>query len=150
MRVLVTGGAGFIGSHLVDRLIADGHQVDVLDDLSAGRLENVPQATVRFHRGSLLDRSLLERLVASTEATFHLGAAVGVPHILADALGGIRTNVEGTMNVLHACAERARPLVFASSSEVYGKSARVRCASPMIACSEPPRSRAGATPRPRR
>lgn len=123
MRILVTGGAGFIGSHLVDRLIADGHQVSVLDDLSTGRLENLAQGT--FQRGSLLDAALVARMVAASDATFHLAAAVGVPNILADALGGIRTNVEGTLNVLTACTEHQRPLVFTSSSEVYGKSARV-------------------------
>jgi UDP-glucose 4-epimerase len=127
MRVLVTGGAGFIGSHLVDLLLAEGHRVCVLDDLSKGRLENLAQAHkyVTVHQGSLLDRPLVEQLVEASDATFHLGAAVGVPNILADALAGIRTNVEGTLHVLAACAERSRPLVFASSSEVYGKSARV-------------------------
>jgi len=125
MRVLVTGGAGFIGSHLVDRLVADGHQVQVLDNLSTGRSENLQHARVSLHQGSLLDRSLVERLVEASDATFHLAAAVGVPNILADALAGIRSNVEGTLHVLAACAERGRPLVFASSSEVYGKSPRL-------------------------
>lgn len=127
MRVLVTGGAGFIGSHLVDRLIGEGHEVSVLDNLSTGRRENLApeRSRLTFHHGSVLDRSLVERLVDASDAVVHLGAVVGVAHVLADALGAIRTNVEGTLHVLAACAARQRPLVFASSSEVYGKSPRL-------------------------
>jgi UDP-glucose 4-epimerase len=127
MRALVTGGAGFIGSHLVDRLCAAGHQVEVLDNLSTGCVGNLDagRQNLELHRGSLLDRGLVERLVAACDAVFHLGAAVGVPYILADGLGGIRTNVEGTLYVVDACAAHKRPLVIASSSEVYGKPARL-------------------------
>ena len=125
MRFLVTGGAGFIGSHLVERLSSEGHRVEVLDDLSTGTLKNLgpAQSSVAFHHGSILDRARVGELVAASDGVFHLAAAVGVPIVLADALGGIRTNVEGTMHIVAACTDHKRPLVFASSSEVYGKTA---------------------------
>ena len=129
MRILVTGGAGFIGSHLVDGLLAKGQTVTTLDNLSTGRLENIAHlsghAAFQLERGDILDESLVDRLVAETDMVYHLAAAVGVAHVVRDPLGGLRTNVRGTENVLAACARHKRPVLLASSSEVYGRSRRI-------------------------
>src|SRR5579884_1690471 len=128
MRVLVTGGAGFIGSHLVDRLIARGDQVCVLDHLSTGRIENVRQYVdhPRFTlvKDSILNADVVNRLVESCDLVFHLAAAVGVWHIVENPLAAISVNVEGTENVLRAAFRFWRKVVIASSSEVYGKSTK--------------------------
>jgi UDP-glucose 4-epimerase len=125
MRVLVTGGAGFIGSHLTDRLIQDGHQVTVLDNLDTGRLENLAGAMesgkVSFIEGSVLDPALVDRLVAETDYIYHLAAAVGVFNILEKPLASLMTNLRGTEHVLDSALKHSRPVLVASSSEVYGK-----------------------------
>lgn len=128
MRVLVTGGAGFIGSHLVERLLAEGYSVTVLDDLSGGRLGNL--GDVRDHPGlrviigDVRDPAVLQAALEGVGVVFHLAAVVGVPRVLADPLRAIRVNVEGTERVLEACAERGISVCVASSSEVYGKGVR--------------------------
>ncbi len=128
MRVLVTGGAGFIGSHLVDRLIARGDDVCVLDHLSTGRIENVrpyvdhPRFTLV--KDSILNTDVVNRLVESCDLVFHLAAAVGVWHIVENPLAAISVNVEGTENVLRAAFRFWRKVLIASSSEVYGKSTK--------------------------
>lgn len=127
-RALVTGGAGVIGSHLVDALVTSGYRVTVLDDLSTGKLENlttrlsVVGGSVRFVRGDVLDAVLVEELVAEHDIVYHLAAAVGVKRILADPLRSIQTNVRGTEHVLAAAHRRQTRVVLASSSETYGKS----------------------------
>ena len=125
MRVLVTGGAGFIGSHLADRLIADGHSVTVLDNLETGRMSNLDsaQATgkLTFIEGSVLDAAIVEKLVGAADFTYHLAAAVGVFNILERTLQSLMTNVRGTENVLDAAHKFSKPVLVASSSEVYGK-----------------------------
>ncbi|CAB4332749.1 unannotated protein [freshwater metagenome] len=125
MRVLVTGGAGFIGSHLADRLIADGHSVTVLDNLETGRMSNLDsaQATgkLTFIEGSVLDAAIVEKLVGAADFTYHLAAAVGVFNILERPLQSLMTNVRGTENVLDAAHKFSKPVLVASSSEVYGK-----------------------------
>lgn len=125
MRVLVTGGAGFIGSHLSDRLLAQGHSVNVLDNLETGRLENLVQALkssdFTFTLGSVLDPELVDSLVATADYVYHLAAAVGVFNILERPLASLITNIRGTENVLDSALKHSRPVLIASSSEVYGK-----------------------------
>jgi UDP-glucose 4-epimerase len=124
-QVLITGGAGFIGSHLADRLAAQGDHVIVLDDLSTGTLENLRglqgRANFEFVHGSVLQGGLVRRLVEHSRLVVHLAAAVGVRYILDHPLSSIRTNVEGTDIVLEACARYGRKALVASTSEVYGK-----------------------------
>ncbi|HLZ28951.1 MAG TPA: NAD-dependent epimerase/dehydratase family protein [Chloroflexota bacterium] len=126
-RVLVTGGAGFIGSHLAERLLERGEHVTVLDDFSTGRRANL--AAVDGHpnleliEGSVLDGALVARLVGEVDVVYHLAAAVGVDWVLRHPLRSLETNILGTENVLRACAaiEGGRRVLIASTSEVYGK-----------------------------
>jgi nucleoside-diphosphate-sugar epimerase len=124
---LVTGGAGFIGSHLVDALRTRGAEVTVLDDLSTGKLSNLAghegRSGVRFVQGDILDAPLVERLVSEHDVVYHLAAAVGVRHIVADPVRTVLTNVRGTEHVLGAAFRTGTPVLLASTSEVYGKSA---------------------------
>ncbi len=126
MKVLITGGAGFIGSHLADRLLHDGHEVVVLDNLSTGRLENISglmdHPKFECVIGSVRDASLVYELVERCDVTIHLAAAVGVRLILEKPSYSIHTNVNGTENVLHAASSRDKLVIIASTSEVYGKS----------------------------
>ncbi len=125
MRYLITGGAGFIGSHLTDRLIEHGHHVHVLDNLSTGRIENVDQwrdhDRFRFTEGNVLDEHVLEQGVASCDRVVHLAAAVGVKRILDKPVETIQTNVGGTENVLELAHRHDKKVLIASTSEVYGK-----------------------------
>ncbi len=126
-RALVTGGAGFVGSHLVERLVARGDDVTILDDLSTGRLENIGGVgeTVRFVEGSVLDASLVDELVGATDVVYHLAAAVGVQYVIDHPLASLQTNIRGTENVLGACAKHdGRRVLIASTSEVYGKNTK--------------------------
>lgn len=127
MRALVTGGAGFIGSHLADALVARGDTVLVLDDLSTGHRRNLiaSRATGRlqFHQGDASDARLLFRFARDADIIFHLAAAVGVKLVVDRPVASIETNLLATAAVLRAAAEFQLPLVLASSSEVYGKSA---------------------------
>jgi nucleoside-diphosphate-sugar epimerase len=128
-KFLVTGGVGFIGSHLCDALVAAGHHVVVLDDLSTGRLENVAQLEGRpefeFVRGDVCDRACLAELIPRVDAVFHLAAAVGVRLVVESPVRTVETNVIGTAHVLELASERQRPVLVTSSSEVYGKSTKV-------------------------
>jgi UDP-glucose 4-epimerase len=129
MRVLVTGGAGYIGSHLVDALTARGDEVLIIDNLSTGRFENIRHLAGRtgFHfiNDSILNESLLERFIPSVDLIFHLAAAVGVRHILQDPLAAINTNVRGTETVLGLAFRYWKRIVIASTSEIYGKASRI-------------------------
>ncbi len=126
-RVLVTGGAGFIGSHLVERLAQRGEHVTVLDDFSTGRRENLATLVGRRDfevlEGSVLDAEMVERLVAQSDVVYHLAAAVGVDWVLRHPLRSLQTNIQGTEHVLRACAaaDGGRRVLIASTSEVYGK-----------------------------
>ena len=125
MKILVTGGAGFIGSHLADRLLELGHSVRVIDNLSTGRIENlasIPKGTsFEFIEGSILDLDLLKVLMADTDYVFHLAAAVGVFNIMNNPLASLLTNIRGTENVLEIASQNSIPVFLTSSSEVYGK-----------------------------
>ena len=129
MRILATGGAGFIGSHLSEGLLDRGHEVWALDDLSTGRIENLRtferHPRFRFLEGSVLDQSLVNGLVAQSDRVYHLAAAVGVKYVLENPLRSLITNIRGTEAVLQACAEHGRRVVLFSSSEVYGKGVKV-------------------------
>jgi UDP-glucose 4-epimerase len=124
-HVFVTGGAGFIGSHLTERLIERGQRVTVLDDLSTGQQENLAamcgQSAFEFVEGSILDEPLVQALVAQVDVVYHLAAAVGVDWVLRHPLRSLETNIRGTDNVLRSCAAFQRPVLIASTSEVYGK-----------------------------
>ena len=125
MRVLVTGGAGFIGSHLSEALVAQGHRVTAIDDLSTGNRANLValDGSERFRLidGSILNANLLEHTFAEAELCYHLAAAVGVRTILEQPLQSLLTNVRGTELVLEAADRHRVPIVVASTSEVYGK-----------------------------
>lgn len=129
MRFLITGGAGFIGSHLAERLVARGERVTVLDDLSTGSLENiahlVDSGAVDFHFGSIQERETVDNLVGEADFVVHLAAALGVKLILEKPVESIETNVAGTHVVLEAAAKHRIPVLIASTSEVYGKSNKI-------------------------
>lgn len=129
MNALITGGAGFIGSHLADRLMDAGHDVWVLDDLSTGAMENIDHLTEndRFHfqLGSVTDDRAVGEVVDRSDIVFHLAAAVGVKLIVSNPVRTIETNVRGTETVLRAAVKKHKLVVLASSSEVYGKGVRI-------------------------
>src|SRR3954469_4506021 len=125
MRYLITGGAGFIGSHLADVLAARGHRILALDDLSTGDPENLENAIgsnlVQLIEGSVLDEDLVDGCMRSVDACLHLASAVGVQLVVSRPLDTLRRNVRGNDIVISAAAKHDRPLLFTSTSEVYGK-----------------------------
>jgi len=127
MRTLVTGGAGYIGSHLVDRLVHLGHEVAVIDDLSTGNLANLTavRGDIQFVEATILDADVTDALVADADIVFHLAAAVGVGHIIEQPLRSLVINTKGAENVIAACVKHDRKLLLASTSEIYGKTAKM-------------------------
>jgi UDP-glucose 4-epimerase len=129
MKILITGGAGFIGSHLAERLLNDGHQVHVIDNLSTGSLDNIegfrehPQ--FRYTIGTILNRELLEKLMTNVDQVYHLAAAVGVKYIIENPLMSLKTNIVGTDNVLELANKHKAKVLITSTSEIYGKSEKV-------------------------
>ena len=124
-RALITGGAGFIGSHLAETLLARGHQVTVIDDLSTGRFENIGHLVAhprfRFAIDSITNPLVMDRLASECDVIFHLAAAVGVMLIVDKPVHTIETNVMGTEAVLKAALRYRAKVLIASTSEVYGK-----------------------------
>ena len=129
MKYLVTGGLGFIGSHLTTALLNRGDNVVVLDDLSTGKAENLKSlesnSALEIVSGSILDSALVDSLVAKVDHVLHLAAVVGVFNIVNNPLKSLETNIGGTENVLGACARYNKPFLLTSSSEIYGKNTNV-------------------------
>jgi len=129
IRALITGGAGFLGSHLAEGLLKEGHEVLILDDLSTGNVENLRELKtydgLQYFIDSVGNRSLLAELVDDCDIIFHLAAAVGVRLIVESPVRTIETNVTGTEIVLKAANKKKKPVFVASTSEVYGKSTQV-------------------------
>jgi len=125
MKVLITGGAGFIGSHLAEALLEAGHQVTILDDLSTGRFENIAhlEQDPAFHIviGDILNEFLVDKLVERADWVFHLAAAVGVELIVKDPLRSLMTNIKGSEVILENVYRYHRKILIASTSEIYGK-----------------------------
>ena len=126
MRVLITGGAGFIGSHLAEALLGAGHHVSVIDDLSTGAFDNIAhlkgRAGFRYTIDTIMNEPVLAELIDQCDVVYHLAAAVGVRLIVEAPVRTLETNVQGTEVVLKAAAKKQRTVVIASTSEVYGKS----------------------------
>ena len=129
MKILITGGAGFIGSHLAERLLEDGHHVSIIDNLSTGRLENIEsiKENGNFHYtiGSVLNRELMNKLMVGIDQVYHLAAAVGVKYIIENPLLSLKTNIVGTDNVLELANKNKAKVLITSTSEIYGKSEKV-------------------------
>jgi UDP-glucose 4-epimerase len=128
-KMLITGGAGFIGSHLAEKLLGDGHEITLLDDLSTGRMENVrhltPNPRVHLVRDSVENNETINLLVSQCDAVFHLASAVGVQLVVDEPVKTIATTIHGTEVVLAAANRFNRSVLLTSSSEVYGKGSRV-------------------------
>ena len=125
MKTLITGGAGFIGSHLADHLLDRGDQVAIIDNLSTGRLANIEHLTDRpdaeFVLGSILDADLVDEIVSQVDTVFHLAAAVGVNLIVERPLESLMTNIRGTETVVEKAHKHGKRLLITSTSEIYGK-----------------------------
>jgi len=127
VRYLITGGAGFIGSHLVESLISRGDQVVVFDNLSTGSTSNLASISEKFNfkQGNILDKGVIDKLVAESDYVVHLAAALGVFNIVNKPLESLKTNLQGSEIVLEACDKYRKPVLIASTSEIYGKNEKV-------------------------
>ena len=127
MKYLVTGGAGFIGSYLVEKLIIRGDQVVVFDNLSTGSASNLSEIKdkIKYQQGDILDKVAIDKLVSETDYVVHLAAALGVLNIVNKPLESLRTNLQGSQVVLEACDKYRKPVLIASTSEIYGKNDKV-------------------------
>jgi len=124
-KCLVTGGMGFIGSHLTEALLAQGHKVHVIDDLSTGRIENlqavIDNTNLTFIKGSILDKQLIQKLIENCDIIFHLAAAVGTIYFMDNQIKAMDINLKGTENIALFASTYKKKLLFASTSGVYGK-----------------------------
>ena len=127
MKYLVTGGAGFIGSHLVEKLLITGNQVTIVDNLSTSTTKNLASIEKRviFVKSNILDKSIIDKLVSECDYVVHLAAALGVLNIVNKPLESLKTNLQGTEIVLEAAAKYKKPVLIASTSEIYGKNEKV-------------------------
>src|SRR4030067_1147089 len=129
MKVLITGGAGFIGSHLAEKLLEQGHHVFAVDNLSTGKLENIVHLRgnpeFEFFAGTIMDEILMAEMISQCETIFHLAAAVGVRLIIDKPVDTIETNIMGSEIVLKLANRRKRKVIITSTSEVYGKNEQV-------------------------
>ena len=127
MRYLITGGAGFIGSHLTETLLSKGNQVTILDDLSTGTNKNLSAVKdkIEFCHGSIMDKLLIDELVAKSDYVVHLAAALGVFNIVNKPLVSLKINLQGTENVLEIADKYKKSILIASTSEIYGKNDKV-------------------------
>lgn len=123
MRVFITGGAGFIGSHLCDALLAQGHQVSILDNMSTGSAANIAHIKdqIEIHQGDIRDAVLVEKLMAPADLVLHMAAALGVNTILENPIESVSTNFTGSEVVLTAATKLNKRIIIASTSEIYGK-----------------------------
>ncbi len=127
MKYLITGGSGFIGSHLAERLLDQGHSVTIIDNLTTGSEANLLKVkkSINFHQGNILDKRLMEELIAESDYVVHLAAALGVLNIVNKPLESLQTNIQGTEVVLEASDKFGKPVLIASTSEIYGKNDKV-------------------------
>ena len=124
-KFLITGGAGFVGSHLAEKLTKDGHQVTVLDDFSTGQIANLRKTSVKIIEGSIFDNGLVKKLISESDQILHLAAALGVFNIVNKPLESLKTNLQGAEIVLELAAKFKRPILITSTSEIYGKNDKV-------------------------
>jgi UDP-glucose 4-epimerase len=126
MRVFITGGAGFIGSHLCDALIAQGHQISILDNMSTGSAANIAHIkdAIEIHQGDIRDVALVEKLMAPADLVLHMAAALGVNTILENPIESVSINFTGSEVVLNAATKLNKRLIIASTSEIYGKNTK--------------------------
>ena len=127
MKYLITGGAGFIGSYLAENLISRGDQVAIFDNLSTGSAKNLSgiNEKIKFEQGDILDRAVINKLVAESDYVVHLAAALGVFNIVNKPLESLKINLQGSEIVLEACDKYRKPVLVASTSEIYGKNDKV-------------------------
>jgi UDP-glucose 4-epimerase len=127
VKYLITGGAGFIGSHLAESLISRGDQVVVFDNLSTGSRSNLVGISekIKFEQGNILNKAPIDKLVAESDYVVHLAAALGVFNIINKPLESLKTNLQGSEIVLEACDKYRKPVLIASTSEIYGKNDKV-------------------------
>src|SRR3989338_7373735 len=129
MNFLITGGCGFIGSHLAEQLIRDSHRVSIIDNLSTGNIQNIrsliDHPSFQYVIGDVTHKSAVNDLVENCDVIFHLAAAVGVRLIIEKPVQTIKTNVQGTETILEVAAKNQKKVILVSTSEVYGKSTKV-------------------------
>jgi nucleoside-diphosphate-sugar epimerase len=129
MKILITGGSGFIGSHLVEKLLKLGHEISVIDNLSTGKFSNIKpflkNPRFSYTIDTILNRKVLKKLIEQNDQIYHMAAAVGVKYIIDNPLQSLKVNITGTDNVLEFANEYKRKLLIASTSEIYGKSDQI-------------------------